>query len=108
MAKLDKVSIIAGVEVLVVLFGYLGLQKMHKVPPDTMPEIKVGGLLSLTGNFATYGEDMRNALELAAKDIERNEKIKIDLVVEDATSDPTTAVQGASKLINIDKIPLVF
>jgi branched-chain amino acid transport system substrate-binding protein len=72
-----------------------------------VPEVKVGALLSLTGNFAQYGEDIQNGLLLAQEDVEKQLGLRVRLVVEDNASDAKVAVPAAHKLVDVDKVAAV-
>lgn len=71
------------------------------VQPATAERLKVGVPTSLTGDAATFGVDIKNALSLM------NEKFGADryeLIFEDERCDNRTAVSVAHKLVNIDKV----
>ena len=68
--------------------------------------IKIGALLPITGKLAGYGEDVRNAMILAAEKLS-TEGVMFDVVYEDSAADAKTSLSAAQKLINVDKVPLV-
>jgi branched-chain amino acid transport system substrate-binding protein len=62
--------------------------------------IKIGVTAPLTGNFAEYGQDMKNANTLAANEINAKGGVlgkKIELVIMDSKSDPKEAALIAQK-----------
>lgn len=69
--------------------------------------VKLGALLSLTGKFAGLGEDTRNGIELAREELKAR-GINIEIVYEDAASEPKVALPAATKLTESDKVPVVF
>jgi branched-chain amino acid transport system substrate-binding protein len=72
---------------------------------------KVGALFSLTGWAAPGGTTELNAIRLAIDEINLNGGLKgrkVEVVVEDNQSDLKKAVSSAQKLINVDKVNLVF
>ena len=69
--------------------------------------IKIGAILPLTGNLASYGVGTRNAIELAVSQFNNHGGIngkKIELIVEDSKGEPKIAVSAANKLINNDNV----
>ncbi len=78
----------------------------YEKPKNNEP-IKIGVLLSLTGNFSTFGEDVKNGLELAKAELAEEGTI-VEFVYEDTGSDAKKAVPAARKLIDIDKVPIII
>lgn len=78
-------------------------------PVSTKP-IKIGALLSLTGPFAMWGEGFSNGMKLALEQV--NNKIAgrpVELLIEDeGDPDTTIALQKAKKLVEQDKVDLLF
>ncbi len=70
--------------------------------------VRVGVLVPLTGKFANYGEDIKNALELAQKDIKTKQGLDMEFFYEDSGADPKTAVPAAMKLMQVNKVSLVI
>jgi ABC-type branched-subunit amino acid transport system substrate-binding protein len=54
-------------------------------------EIKIGGILPMTGNAASYGEWMRNGMNIAVDEISKKwTDRKLVLIYEDSKSNPKT------------------
>lgn len=68
-------------------------------------QIKIGLSTALTGDGASWGTDLKNALLFANKKLSNN---KYQLVIEDDRCTGKDAVAVAHKLINVDKIKYVF
>ncbi len=67
--------------------------------------IKVGVSVALTGNAATYGTDIKNALIFA------NDKLaggRYELIIEDDKCEGKTAVNVAQKFVSVDKVKYVL
>lgn len=69
--------------------------------------VKIGAILPLTGDNATFGQSSKNALEILVK--ETNDKggiltKPVKIIYEDDESKPTNAANVAQKLINNDKV----
>lgn len=73
-------------------------------------ELRVGAILPLTGTVAFVGEPEKAALEIALEDIRKQygERLKVKLFIEDSAGDAKTAVTAANKLLDIDKVNVLF
>lgn len=103
-------NLIAITLVLTTIFALLFTPGCAKKPQEPK-EIKIGAIIPLTGNFATYGEPVRDGMLLAVEEINNRGGIKgskINLIIEDDAGDPKTAVNAFTKLSNVDKVPLVL
>lgn len=74
-------------------------------------DIKIGGLLEMTGGSASFGISSKNGIDLALKSI--NEKgvlggKKITLVVADNKSEASEATNGMQKLISQDNVVAII
>jgi branched-chain amino acid transport system substrate-binding protein len=78
---------------------------------DAGEPIKIGGLMAMTGGWASDGEDISNAINLAVD--QRNaaggvagREIQFDII--DSASTPDTAVNAANKVLRDDSYDVVF
>jgi branched-chain amino acid transport system substrate-binding protein len=73
-------------------------------------EIKIGAILPLTGDGATYGERVKKGIELAMNEINTQGFIgkKISIIFEDDKLDPAIGVSVFQKLATVDKVPCVI
>jgi branched-chain amino acid transport system substrate-binding protein len=95
-------KVIIGI-VLAVLVGfaiYYFLNKKEIVLKENNP-IKIGVMLPLTGDAASYGKSLKSGLELT-----KNESVKY--IFEDTKADPKTAVNIMNKFISLDKVDAVI
>ena len=65
--------------------------------------VKIGIIAPLTGEGATYGDAMKKGFDLAFDDDE-----KYQLIYEDSKLDPKEGVNAINKLINLDKVEVVY
>lgn len=92
---------------LLIIFSLMlpsGCAKREKV-------IKIGAILPLTGPAALLGEWVRDGHELAIYEINREGGIKgkkIKYIVEDGMGDPKTSISAFRKLVEIDKVKIIF
>ena len=71
--------------------------------------IKIGVILPLTGELASFGKTVLNGIELAVDDYNANNKsLQVNLVIEDSKATPTVAVNAFNKLIDVDKVKIVI
>lgn len=104
-------GIVAGVAVLIALFWFV-----NRPTSQTGAELnlRVGAVLPLTGDLASYGKNAKDGIELAAQQL--NDKaskefggtIRISLVFEDSKGQPQLAVSAFQKLTTIDRVSCVI
>jgi len=73
--------------------------------------IKIGAILSLTGDFASHGKDAKKAIELAVEQVNSKGGIggkEISVIYEDDKMQPSVGVSVFEKLTTIDKIQVVL
>ncbi len=72
--------------------------------------VKIGALQSLTGDLASYGGPMSDAIKLAAKQINENGGLlgkQVEFLVEDDQTNNVAAVDAANKLVKVDRVPVI-
>lgn len=79
-----------------------GNQATGQVVRETAQTLKLGILLPLTGDAASYGENVKNGIELA------NKELNFNLVYEDGKCNGPDAVNAMRKLIEVDKVDAVI
>jgi branched-chain amino acid transport system substrate-binding protein len=76
-------------------------------PAAPPPSIKLGVVLSLTGDFAFFGTEARRGAELAAAELSSSSGPKLDLVFENDKCLPADGVRAYQKLRNVDQVDLI-
>jgi len=71
-------------------------------------EIKIGVILSLSGNGAQYGKMILDGMNLAIRLENENSEQKFSLIVEDDKTEPRDGVSAVRKLINVDKVNIIL
>jgi branched-chain amino acid transport system substrate-binding protein len=69
--------------------------------------ITIGALLPLTGDFAYFGEQARQGIELALKEL-NSKGTQVQVVYEDEKCLPKEALQGFKKLITVDRVDQIL
>src|ERR1700743_1892115 len=90
-----------------IVFGILFLCSLVRAWGQT----RVGGIPSLTGSLAAFGEAHKNGYAIALDEINAKGGVlgkKIELDFYDDQSKPDQAVQGVSKLIDQDQVPVLL
>ncbi len=83
-------------------------------PLSAQESVNVGVILPLSGPNAQFGINSRNGIELVANEINENGGIealggaRINLVVADATSNPTQAATVAQRMLSQDEVVAVL
>ncbi len=68
-------------------------------------KIKIGVMIPLTGDAASYGESVKKGIELAKKQFKAE---NVQLVYEDSKCDGTQSVSAINKLISVDKVVAII
>jgi len=79
--------------------------------PMDEEEFVIGALLPLTGRNGVYGQEIKNAIELAVEEVNAEVGVngkKVVVIYEDCMADPKTGVNGMQKLVNVDGVPVVL
>ncbi len=74
---------------------------------DVEKTIKIGVMLSLTGDAAQVSNDIKNAI-LIMNEKYANKNIKTQLIIEDTSGDTKKILSVANKLIYIDKVDVII
>jgi len=75
--------------------------------PDSSPieRLKIGAILTLSGNLASAGEDSRRGIEAAL--VVAGPDIPIEFIYADSRNEPTVAISEFRKLVNVDRVAAV-
>lgn len=93
--------------VLVIIIGLIVWVGVSQKPVvEKAQGVKIGVVAPSTGNFAVFGERIKNGFELAKEDISKKSSTTIELVFEDACQ-PKDAVSAVQKMIQSDKIDIL-
>jgi branched-chain amino acid transport system substrate-binding protein len=94
-----------------VLVAALFLSGCNESQPQPSGPIKLGVITSLTGSNAAFGQAHKAGYTIAVNDINSRGGVngrKLELVYFDDQSKPDQAVQGVSKLVDQDHVPLLL
>ncbi len=105
-----KKYIVAVVIVLILFAGFV-FTKNNKGSLKNGEEIKIGSILILTGEGASWGESSKNGIDLAVEEINKDGGIngkKLTVVHEDNASEPKKAISAFNKLTDLDGVKFII
>jgi len=70
--------------------------------------LKIGVVDPITGATATFGQENKNGLMMAAEKLKKTSKKKFEVIVEDDKSEAIEATNAIRKLLNVDKVSVVI
>ncbi len=105
MTRYIKVLIIVVVIVAIAIIAHGITDKT--TPAASQAGLKIGSILPLTGDFASFGSEINRGAEIAV-DEARQSGINIEYVSEDDRSEPTKSVDAANKLVHADNVDVAF
>src|SRR5437660_12550662 len=88
----------------------LGILSLASIIP-AFGQTKIGVITSLTGSLAAFGEAHKNGYSIALDEINAKGGVlgkKLELDWYDDQSKPDQAVQGVSRLVDQDRVPLIL
>ena len=106
---MSRKTIISTLVVLVVLvLG--GIVVWKTLGPREPGEIRLGAVLPLTGDIASYGKNAQSGIDLAVEEINSGGVggKRIQVIYEDDKGLASEAVKIVQKMITVDRVPLVM
>ncbi len=103
--KSSAVFTVVSIVIVSLIFFSFGCAKKEE------KEIKIGAILTLTGDAAKYGESVKDGIELARQEKNDLGSIKgrqIKIIYEDSKADPKMAVSAFEKLVEINKVHIII
>lgn len=112
MNKLTKTIIAAIIAILVIAGIWMVSTKDHTKKdtatsngkPAAQKTVKIGAILGLTGEAASYGQGAQKGIELAVEKIKREKNLDVQMVYEDSQMDPKKAVDSFQKLTSLKDV----
>jgi len=107
----NTIKIIIVVIILIIVIGGIWYGLSREKTPAEEESIKIGAILPLTGEIATLGQSAKTGLELAVEQINKEGGINgrnLEVIFEDGRCDAKEATSAANKLVNVDKVPVIF
>jgi branched-chain amino acid transport system substrate-binding protein len=104
MRKKVWIPIVAVIAVVSLLWFVAGRRRQPTEP------LKIGAILSMTGDAASYGDMMKKGMDLAIEEINTGggvNGVQMQLVYEDSQFDPKQAVNAFMKLTNVDGVKVI-
>ncbi len=95
-------------KVALILFTLLIIMGCNQTENST---IKIGALLSLTGDIAEYGQRVKKGIDLACEEINESGGVKgekIEIIYENTRGFPKDGVNGVYKLISTNEVKIII
>lgn len=92
------------ITLLTIIFAFAGCNSCNRKKELPKEKIKIGVILPLTGDAASYGIGLKNGIEIGLA----MDTAKVTLIYEDSKADPKLAVNAVTKLVNVDKVQLLL
>ncbi|MCL5010896.1 MAG: ABC transporter substrate-binding protein [Patescibacteria group bacterium] len=111
MSKILKMILMFVIVIAAVVGIWCGINKKSTLPPTTKEPIKIGAILPLTGPAANLGNYAKEGIDLAIEEINQQSGTNgptLKVIYEDSQSQNQQAVTAVNKLVNVDKVPVVF
>ncbi|MFH1801950.1 MAG: penicillin-binding protein activator [archaeon] len=105
--KLTLTSIILLIVALIAILTFFTDKPTTGNTISEKPTYKIGSPLELTGKYASFGEDLKNAMNLAVEEVNQEKPFNLEIIYEDSQSDAKGSVTAARKLIDIDKVKIL-
>lgn len=87
--------------------GIVGAEEAEEIEEK---EVKIGVMQALTGDLGIFGGPMTDAMKLVMKEVNENGGLlngTLTLIIEDTGTSEVLAVDGANKLVKVDKVPAI-
>ncbi|MFH1500764.1 MAG: ABC transporter substrate-binding protein [archaeon] len=108
-------NILIGIVIVVVVVNLIlllaALSPTGKVVSESGGEVVIGAIMPLTGDISTIGQNTREGIELAVKEVNDAGGIngkKLRVIYEDGQCGPKEASNAANKLVNVNKVPVII
>lgn len=98
-------GIIGTIIVVVIVFG--GWYFFGRAP-EVEGVVKIGFIGPLTGDAASIGEPLRNAVAIAVDEINAKGDVQIEVIYEDGLCNANGGTNAAQKLINVDGVKYII
>ena len=94
---------VAGIVVIVLIIGAV----LATNNPSNNEIIKIGAILPLTGDFASYGEGFKNTIALAIENSGLKDRVQL-IIEDDGSCAPNQDINATQKLVSIDKVKAII
>lgn len=103
--KNKKLWITVGVVILIVAI-IIGIRIYQ--PEKEEDVIKIGAILPLTGPASTFGQYVKEGIDLAVEEINRESRSTILIIYEDSKNSPKEALSAYNKIVTTENPPVIL
>jgi branched-chain amino acid transport system substrate-binding protein len=101
---MKKSKVLVYLLMIITAVAIAGCSQHNKKELIANKKIKIGIILPLTGDAASYGLSLKNGIETGLV----QDSAKVSLIYEDSKADSKIAVSAINKLVNVDKVELLL
>jgi branched-chain amino acid transport system substrate-binding protein len=106
MENKNKILITSAIIIIVIIaFETVYLLTGFSILPaqENTKELKIGAILPLTGSSSTWGEQIRNGMEIAKEEL-KEKNVNINIIYEDSQANSQLGLTAYNKLKNVDNV----
>lgn len=93
------------IALIIIVAIWIGWSVYQTSSPNLNEVVKIGVMMPLTGDVATYGQSVKTAVEYAASQAGLEQ---VEIIFEDSKCEGKDAANAINKLINIDQVSVVI
>ncbi|GEM_PF-5147448 len=100
MSKPTKILLV----LLIIISAIVLIVQNRTKTTSSNKSIKIGVIAPLTGNAATYGEQLKKGIDIALTQIKKENGAQLDVIFADNQFDPKIGLTAYEKLVNFEKV----
>src|SRR5581483_8267651 len=82
---------------------------LYRTSPTQPSTFKIGAPLLLSGDFVSYGERVKNGINLAVADFKKTHpNTNVEIIFEDTHGEVKQTVSAYQKLVEVDNVDLII
>ena len=104
----NKGLLVGLIAIAIFVIGYFVWKSSNNPVSKDKEIIKIGAILPLTGDLATYGQSGQEGMEIALDEFNKEFPNKVKLVLEDDKGTVKDGISAINKLITNDKVQIIM
>jgi branched-chain amino acid transport system substrate-binding protein len=105
---MNKKIVLGFAAVLILALVGVGIFRQANQNKSKKEVIKIGAILPLTGEISSFATPLLEGIEVAKEKINKDNRINLQIVIEDSKADAKTAITALEKLKSFDKVRIVI
>jgi branched-chain amino acid transport system substrate-binding protein len=104
---MNKKLVLGLLALLVIALVGVGIYRQFNNKNTGNEVIKIGAILPLTGEISSFATPLLEGIEIAKEQIKLDNRLNLQIVIEDSKADAKTAISALEKLKSIDKTKII-